>query len=76
MKALINVVSSKGDYARVTIKKTIGPVVSEVSGWMMLDPEQKAKAGDTFDVPDSCNVRQEISISKKTGDEFVQLVLN
>ena len=69
MKATITFISSKGDHAKVTVERKVGPVVSEQSGWMKID-DKSAKVGDTFNVPDSALVQTE-----QRGD-YVALVIS
>jgi len=69
MTCKITHVSKKKTHAKVSIETKLGPVVSELSGWMRLS-KKTTKIGDTFDIPDSSIVSQEVR-----GD-YVALVIN
>ena len=60
--------SKKGDYAKVAIETTIGPVVSQLAGWMKV-ASKKVKIGDSFELPKGCEVYTE------TRGDFVALII-
>ena len=59
MKAtVVYIPENNGELGIVAVEKPIGPVLSEISGWMRLQPG--TKKGDTFDVPESMSITTEL----------------
>jgi hypothetical protein len=74
LKAKIVYVNKEGTMGIVSIKRNVGPVVSETSGWMALQtPENKkdqVKEGDEFEIPANSQ------ISTRTNGNFTHLSIN
>ena len=67
--AKITHISKKKTHGKVSIETKVGPVISELSGWMKL-AKKTSKVNDTFEVPDSTVIKQE------TRGDYVALVFS
>ena len=73
MKATIVYLSKSKAMAIVSVAVPVGPVNSEVSGWMQVN--SKVKKGDTFELPANAVVSTSVS-DTKDGQTFRRLIIS
>ena len=67
MKGRIINISAKGDHVKVLIEKKVGPVVSQIKGWMKKADD--CKINDEFELPETAQ------IDTFHNDGYVEMVI-
>ena len=68
MKGTIINISTKGDHVKVLVEKNVGPVVSQIKGWMKKGAKD-CKINDTFELPETTQ------IDTFHNDGYVEMVI-